>query len=90
MTSFFGSTLTGVWALLSIITIASWWMGSGSDGQAYGLITAGVLLFALIKSRLVIRYFMEVRFAPRWLRLTCDLWLIVVFGAVFALYLGRP
>jgi Prokaryotic Cytochrome C oxidase subunit IV len=90
MTSFFRSTLTGVWALLSIITIASWWTGSRSDGRAYGLVTAGVLLFALVKSRLVIRYFMEVRFAPRWLRLTCDLWLITVFGMAFALYLGRP
>ena len=90
MTSFFRSTLTGVWALLSIITIASWWTGSRSDGRAYGLVTAGVLLFAFVKSRLVIRYFMEVRFAPRWLRLTCDLWLIAVFGMVFALYLGRP
>jgi hypothetical protein len=90
MTSLFRSTLVGVWALLSIITIASWWMGSRSDGRVYGLVTAGVLLFALIKSRLVMRYFMEVRFAPRWLRLTCDLWLVLVFGVVFALYLGRP
>ncbi len=82
-------TLTGVWALLSITTIASWWTGSRSDGHAYALVTGGVLLFALIKSRLVIRYFMEVRFAPRWLHLTCDAWLIVVFATIFALYLGR-
>ena len=81
------STLTAVWALLSIMTVASWWT-SRSDGHAYTLITAGVLLFALIKSRLVIRYFMEVRFAPRWLRLICDVWLIMVFGMIFALYLS--
>ena len=87
MTAVSRSTLTGVWALLSIMTVASWWT-SRSDGHAYTLITAGVLLFALIKSRLVIRYFMEVRFAPRWLRLTCDVWLIMVFGMVFALYLS--
>ena len=71
------------------MTIASWWTGTRSDGKAYTLITASVLLLALIKSRLVIRYFMEVRFAPRWLRLTCDVWLIMVFGMVFALYLSR-
>jgi heme/copper-type cytochrome/quinol oxidase subunit 4 len=88
MTSSFRSALTSVWALLSIMTIASWWTGSRSDGRADTLITAGVLLFALVKSRLVMRYFMEVRFAPRWLRLTCDVWLIMVFGMVFALYLG--
>ena len=89
MTPYFRSTLTGVWALLSLMTIASWWTGTRSDGEAYTLITASVLLLALIKSRLVMRYFMEVRFAPRWLRLICDVWLIVVFGMVFGLYLGR-
>jgi len=88
MTPLFRRTLTGVWAMLSIMTIASWWTGSRSDGHAYTLVTAGVLLFALIKSRLVMRYFMEVDFAPRWLRLTCDVWLIMVFGMIFALYLG--
>ena len=88
MTPLFRRTLTGVWAMLSIMTIASWWTGSRSDGHAYTLVTAGVLLLALIKSRLVMRYFMEVGFAPRWLRLTCDVWLIMVFGMIFALYLG--
>jgi hypothetical protein len=90
ITLFFRNTLTGVWALLAGLTTASWWTASRGDGNAYTLITAGVLLFALIKSRLVIRYFMEVRFAPRWLRLTCDAWLVMVFGMVFALYLGLP
>ena len=80
-------TLTGVWVLLSIMTIASSWTGNRSDGHAYTLVTGAVLLFALIKSRFVMRYFMEVRFAPRWLRLTCDAWLVLVFGMVFALYL---
>ena len=88
MPLFFRSRLTGVWALLSLLTLASWWTGSRIDVHTYGLVTAGVLLFALIKSRLVIRYFMEVRFAPRWLRLTCDAWLILVFGMILALYAG--
>jgi cytochrome c oxidase subunit IV len=88
MRPFFRSTLTGAWAMLSIMTVASWWTGSRSDGHTDRLITAGVLLFAVIKSRLVMRYFMDVRFAPPWLRLTCDVWLIMVFGMVVALYLG--
>jgi hypothetical protein len=50
--------------MLSIMTIASWWTGSRRDGHAYTLVTAGVLLFALIKSRLVMRLFHEVGFAP--------------------------
>ena len=47
MTPLFRSTLTGVWPMLSIMTIASWWTGSRGDGHAYTLVTAGVLLFAL-------------------------------------------
>ena len=88
MIPFYRSRLTRVWVMLSIMTIASWWTSTRSDGRAYALITAGVLSFALIKSRLVIRYFMEVRFAPRWLRLTCDVWLMMVFAMVFALYVA--
>jgi len=35
-----------------------------------------VLLIALIKTRFVIRNYMEVRFAPFWLQRTCDAWLL--------------
>ena len=84
------SPLTVAWMLLFGLTVAAWWTGGRSDGQASTLITGGVLLLALVKARLVIRYFMEVRFAPRWLRLCCDAWLGVVFGMVLVLYLWRP
>ena len=46
-----------------------------------------VLLLAIIKSRLIIRYFMEVRDAPRWLRHSTDAWLAVLFAAIFVIYL---
>jgi hypothetical protein len=42
---------------------------------------------ALIKARLIIQYFMEVRTAPRWLRIATDGWLVVLFGGVLAIYL---
>ncbi|MDT5193744.1 MAG: hypothetical protein QOG79_2037 [Mycobacterium sp.] len=42
---------------------------------------------ALIKSRLIIREFTEVRTAPAWLRAGTDTWLVVMFGAVLAMYL---
>jgi cytochrome c oxidase subunit IV len=81
MTTYSRHTSTYVWAVLTLITIASWWIGRGS-GVPYhidGVITASVLLLAFVKSRLVIRYFMEVRFAPAWLQWTCDGWLIFLF-----------
>ena len=90
MSAFLRSPLTVAWILLFVLTVAAWRTGGRSDGQASTLITAGVLLLALVKARLVIRYFMEVRFAPRWLRLSCDAWLGVVFGMVLVLYLWRP
>jgi hypothetical protein len=51
-------------------------------------VTAIVLAIALVKCRLVIRTFMEVRTAPTWLRRSTDLWLILFWGAVLALYLS--
>jgi hypothetical protein len=42
---------------------------------------------ALIKARFIIRYFMEVRTAPSWLRMATDAWLVVLWGAVLAIYL---
>ena len=90
MSAFLRSPLTVAWILLFGLTVAAWRTGGRSDGQASTLITAGVLLLALVKARLVIRYFMEVRSAPRWLRLSCDAWLGVVFAMVLVLYLWQP
>jgi hypothetical protein len=83
------SPLTAVWALLSILTVVSCWLASqviGGDGGAYRLMTLGVLALALVKVRLVIRHFMEVRSGPRWLRRACDAWLLCVFGMILAFY----
>jgi hypothetical protein len=42
---------------------------------------------AFIKARLIIGYFMEVRTAPAWLRVSTDAWLVVLWGALLAIYL---
>ena len=82
-------TITWAWLVLVAITIGSWWLAPAHSGTAETSvpITAAVLVLALIKSRLIIRHFMEVRTAPRWLRLATDAWLVVLFGAVFVIYL---
>lgn len=83
-------TSTRAWLALVVITIASWWLApahSGATAQPRVLITALVLLLAVIKSRLIIRYFMEVRDAPRWLRYATDSWLAVLFVSIFVIYL---
>ncbi len=50
-------------------------------------ITVAVVLLGFIKGRLIIRYFMEVRTAPQWLKVTTDAWLVVLWAAILAIYL---
>jgi caa(3)-type oxidase subunit IV len=78
-----------VWAALTAITVVAWRLAPGhSDTTAlsHGLVAAIVVL-AMIKCRLVIRWFMEVRHAPRWLRLATDGWLVVLWVALLGIYL---
>jgi hypothetical protein len=83
-------TTTYVWIILSAITIMSWWLAP-RHGAAPAVpsvpITVAVILLAFIKGRMIIRYFMEVRTAPRWLKLTTDAWLTVLWAGVLAIYL---
>lgn len=82
--------LTYVWLVLSAITVAAWWLGPAHTHRAVVAsvgITVAVLVMAVIKARLIIQHFMEVRTAPRWLRLFTDIWLIALWGAVLGIYL---
>jgi Prokaryotic Cytochrome C oxidase subunit IV len=74
-----------IWLFLSGLTVLTWWLGSKDTAQTAAFITYGVLLIAFVKTRLVIRNFMEVREAPLWLRLLCDGWLVLLF-AILALF----
>jgi hypothetical protein len=80
---------TGVWLLLVIATLVSWWLG-----VAHGLhtvlnpaaITGGVMMIAFIKVRFVIRYFMEARDAPLPVRLIGDAWIAGVYATLMCIY----
>ncbi len=88
MTAYLRNSLTYVWAFLVVITVASWFIGRG-HGAAYQLdaaITVGVLLIAALKAQLVIRYFMEVRFASRWLKRTAYGWNIALLSLLLLFY----
>lgn len=83
-------TTTVVWLLLSAITVVSWWLGPGHSGghaTASVAITVAVVLLGFVKGRMIIRYFMEVRTAPRWLRICTDAWLIALWAAILGVYL---
>ncbi len=81
---------TAVWAGLSAITVVSWFLAPAHHAEpvtASTAITIAVLTLALIKTRLIIGEFMEVRTAPVWLKVATDGWLVVLFGAIMAIYL---
>lgn len=88
MTAYLRNPLTLVWAFLAAITVASWSIGRG-HGDAYHIdaaITIGVLLIASVKAQLVIRYFMEVRSAPRWLKHTAYGWNLALLCLLLLFY----
>lgn len=68
-----------VWLALSAITLAQ--LGIGSVGAQAGLapaaIAASAIGIALIKVRIIIREFMEVRHAPVLLCRLTDLWVVL-------------
>jgi len=80
--------LTRLWLVLLLATVVSWWLRSDSHAadQASVLTTVAILAVAIVKCRLVIRSYMEVRYAPAWLQLTCDAWLLLNFGMVSSFY----
>lgn len=82
---------TYAWIVLSAITLVSWWLSPGHapTGQAVASvpITVAVALLGCVKGRLIIGYFMEVRSAPRWLKVCTDAWLVTLWAAVLAIYL---
>jgi len=85
-----GRLTTYVWLILSAVTVLSWWLGHPRAGQPFEAsvpITIAVLAIGLVKARLIMRYFMEVRTAPVWLRVATDAWLVVLWGAFLVIYL---
>jgi len=92
MTRYIGNPLTYAWLFLTLITFVSWWIGHTYDLDYHTdtAVTVCVLLIAAVKTILVIRYFMEVRFAPPWLKV-CTYGLVgFSFALMLAFYFVRP
>lgn len=82
--------ITYAWAALCAITIASWWLAPGHSTNTATpsiAITTAVVLLGFVKGRLVIQYFMAIKTAPRWLKLSTGAWLFTLWAAVFVIYL---
>ncbi|MCZ0729812.1 cytochrome C oxidase subunit IV family protein [Mycolicibacterium iranicum] len=82
--------ITTVWLALTAITVVSWWLAPGHSGGHAGAsvpITIAAIMLGFVKCRLIVRYFMEVRTAPKWLRHSTDAWLATLWTAVLVIYL---
>lgn len=88
MIRYIKNPLTLVWALLTLSTVLSWYISQSSDVafQMNTWITISVLVIAIIKAQMVIRYFMEVRIAPRWLKLTMISWSVILLVLLLVFY----
>lgn len=78
-----------VWLVLALLTGVTWWVGvehAAASTSPRGD-TIGLFVLAFYKARLIIRYFMELRHAPRALRLAGDTWVILTCLAMVVTYL---
>lgn len=86
--------LLAIWAVLVGITLVYLWIDTSADSDgvfiASTAATSAAICLALVKMRIIMREFMEVRYAPRLLRLLTDGLVIVMGVAMLSTYLvGR-
>ncbi len=90
----FNKRLFAVWLILVAISLGYLWIDHEASHQgiptASAVVTVGAICLALIKVRIIMREFMEVRSAPRFLLRITDLWVVLMGVAMLAAYLvGR-
>jgi hypothetical protein len=88
VTTYLRNPLIIVWAVLTVVTVVSW-VTARDGGAAHvvnATVTVVVLLIAALKTQLVIWHFMEVRDAPRWLKVTTTSWAIGLFALLLGFY----
>jgi hypothetical protein len=83
------SRINFVWLFLSALTIVSWGLAVARDDglQARLPVTLGVIALAMVKGRMIMQHFMEVRTAPQWLGRFTDIWLVTMWATLLAVYL---
>lgn len=89
----FEKRLLFVWLALSAITLAQLglgWLGEQDSLAPNAAVTASAIVIALVKVRVIIREFMEVRHAPVLLGRLTDLWVVLTGVSLLASYfVGR-
>jgi phosphate/sulfate permease len=82
--------LYGAWLILVAISLGYLWIDHVATRRgipvASTVVTVSAICFALIKVRIIMREFMEVRRAPRVLRRLTDFWVLLMAVALLGVY----
>src|SRR3974390_2527907 len=88
----FNVRLFAVWLILVGISLLYLWIDHSVDKSgvlvASGVVTVVAICLALIKVRIIMREFMEVRNAPPLLCRLTDLWVVLMGVAMLGVYLA--
>lgn len=92
MNDFLLTRTTLIWALLMAATLLSWHLGHGMGQSTAAAAGPAILVIAFIKVRFVVLDFMEIRAAPRWLRLALQAWLVACCAVLIGqlIFSGAP
>ena len=83
------SRLAITWSTLAAITLLAWWIGAHHGKAALQpdpIVGLSAMAITLVKVRVIIREFMDVRHAPARLRYVTDAWLMVFIIAMIVAY----
>jgi hypothetical protein len=87
----FSKRLLIAWLTLSAMTLVYVWMDHSVDTaetlRASPVVTVSAIVIALIKMRIILREFMEVRHAPIWLRRLTDGWVMLIATLLIGTYI---
>jgi len=86
VTTLLRSPIGAVWACLVSFTLASWALGVETAFGSHGAASTAILILAFFKVRLVALYFMELRGAPRVLRVSIEAYCVLVCAVVLSFY----
>ena len=88
----FNKRLFVTWLVLVAIALAYLWIdheaSHGGTPTANAAVTVAAICFALIKVRIIMREFMEVRSAPRFLLRITDFWVVLMGVAMLGVYVA--
>ena len=88
----FDKRLAAVWLLLAMLTLSYLWIDHAADRngalQPSIVVTVAAIVIAVVKVRIILREFMEVRHAPVFLRRLTDLWVVLIAVALIGSYLA--